>query len=29
MKWWPVLWKKFVGGLLAICPGLFLGREGP
>lgn len=29
MKWWPVLWKKFVGVLLAICPGLFLGREGP
>lgn len=29
MKWWPVLWKKFVGGLLSICPGLFLGREGP
>lgn len=29
MKWWPSLWRKFVGGLLAICPGLFLGREGP
>lgn len=29
MKWWAVLWRKFVGGLLAICPGLFLGREGP
>ncbi len=29
MKWWLVLWKKFVGGLLAICPGMFLGREGP
>lgn len=29
MKWWSVLWRKFVGGLLAICPGLFLGREGP
>lgn len=24
-----VLWRKFVGGLLAICLGLFLGREGP
>ena len=29
IKWWPVLWRKFVGGLMAICPGLFLGREGP
>lgn len=29
LKWWPILWKKFVGGLLVICPGLFLGREGP
>lgn len=29
MKWWPVLWKKFVGGLLVICPGMFLSREGP
>ncbi|WP_297819717.1 ClC family H(+)/Cl(-) exchange transporter [uncultured Lactobacillus sp.] len=29
MKWWSILWRKFVGGLLAICPGLFLGREGP
>lgn len=24
-----VLWRKFVGGLLAICLGLFLGRKGP
>lgn len=26
---WQVLWRKFVGALLAICPGLFLGREDP
>lgn len=29
MNWWSVLWRKFVSGLLTICPGLFLGREGP
>ena len=29
MNWWSMLWRKYVGGLLAICPGLFLGREGP
>lgn len=28
MNWWTVLWRKFVSGLLTICPGLFLGREG-
>ena len=29
MNWWTVLWRKFVSGILTICPGLFLGREGP
>jgi H+/Cl- antiporter ClcA len=23
LNWWPVLWKKFIGGLLAIGSGLF------
>lgn len=29
MPWWSILWRKFIGGLLAICPRLMLGREGP
>lgn len=29
MSWWSVLWRKYIIGLMAICPGLFLGREGP
>lgn len=28
-KWWPVLWRKYLGGIVAIGSGLFLGREGP
>lgn len=29
VEWFPVLWRKFVGGLLVSSMGLFLGREGP
>lgn len=29
MSWWKVILGKFVGGLLCICAGLSLGREGP
>lgn len=29
MPWFTILWRKFLGTLLALAPGLFLGREGP
>ncbi|MGX7351806.1 voltage-gated chloride channel family protein [Enterococcus canis] len=29
MRWWSVLWKKFIGGIISVGSGLFLGREGP
>lgn len=29
MPWWEILWRKFVGGILASAPGLMLAREGP
>lgn len=29
VKWWPILWRKLIGGILVIGSGLFLGPEGP
>lgn len=29
LHWWSALWRTFVGALLALCPGIFAGREGP
>ncbi|MGL9728470.1 ClC family H(+)/Cl(-) exchange transporter [Enterococcus sp. DIV0756] len=29
LNWFSVLWKKFIGGVLSVGSGLFLGREGP
>lgn len=29
VKWWPILWRKLLGGIMVIGTGLFLGPEGP
>lgn len=29
LNWFSILWKKFIGGVLSVGSGLFLGREGP
>ncbi len=29
LQWFPILWRKLIGGILVIGTGLFLGPEGP
>lgn len=29
LAWWPILWRKFLAGILSLSTGLILGREGP
>lgn len=29
ISWWSGLWRTFIGALLALCPGICAGREGP
>ncbi|WEV41029.1 ClC family H(+)/Cl(-) exchange transporter [Lactobacillus sp. ESL0684] len=29
LSWFPILWRKLIGGILVISTGLFLGPEGP
>lgn len=29
LSWWPILWRKFIAGILSLSTGLILGREGP
>lgn len=29
LQWWPILWRKLIGGVMVIGSGLFLGPEGP
>lgn len=29
IPWWPILWRKLLGGIMVISTGIFLGPEGP